>query len=463
MRRSARGLCSEMKPVRTRVSTHISTLLAVAVGAGVSLPAYGADLLEVFRLAKSSDAVYGSARAAWAAAQEKLPQGRSGLLPSASLSASTQYNDRSINFRDPATVDNNTRFNSNVLSLSITQPIYRRQNTVVYEQSKTQLEQSDAVLALAAQDLITRVAQAYLDVLLAQDNVALAGAQKTAIAEQLAQAKISFEVGTATITDTHEAQARYDLSVSQEIAARSDLEIKTRALEQLIGRAAPALSPLSPALKLLSPEPAAMDKWVEEARGSNHQVRAAQSGATLANQEVERNRAAHYPTLDAFATWSENRTGAGTFGGAGNDVNNKIIGLQLAVPIYQGGLVNSRVREAIANEDKARHDLENARRTAELNARQNYLGVTSGIAQVKALEAALTSSQSALDSSRLGREVGVRTQVDVLNAQQQLFSARRDLAQAKYNYILSTLRLKASVGRLAEEDLSAVSAWLERK
>ena len=137
--------------------------------------------------------------------------------------------------------------------------------------------------------------------------------------------------------------------------------------------------------------------------------------------------------------------------------------LQLAVPIYQGGLVSSRVREAMANEDKARQDLENARRTAELNARQNYLGVTSGIAQVKALEAALTSSQSALDSSRLGREVGVRTQVDVLNAQQQLFSARRDLAQAKYNYILSTLRLKAAVGRLAEEDLAGVSAWLERK
>jgi outer membrane protein len=183
----------------------------------------------------------------------------------------------------------------------------------------------------------------------------------------------------------------------------------------------------------------------------------------LAGQEVERNRGAHYPTLDAFATLSENRTGAGAFGGAGNDINNKIIGLQLAVPIYQGGLVNSRIREARANEDKARQDLENARRTAEVNVRQTFFSVTSGIAQVKALEAALVSSQSALDSTRLGREVGVRTQVDVLNAQQQLFSARRDLAQAKYNYILSTLRLKAAVGRLAEEDIAAISAWLERK
>ncbi len=436
----------------------------MACGMGVpAAPAYAADLLEIFKLAHRADAVYGSARAAWTATQEKLPQGRSGLLPSATFSASTQYNDRSIHFRDPAVPGSNTNFNSSVFSLSITQPIYRRQNTVVHEQAKTQLEQADAVLAQAGQDLITRVAQAYLDVLLAQDNVALAGAQKTAIAEQLAQAKISFEVGTATITDTHEAQARYDLSVSQEIAAQSDLEIKTRALDQLIGRAAPALAPLSPALKLISPEPAAMDKWVDEARNNNHQVRVAQAGVTLSTQEIARNRAGHYPTLDAFATLSENRSGAGALGGAGTDINSRIIGLQLAVPIYQGGLIDSRVREAQANELKAQFDLESARRAAELNARQNYLGVTSGIAQVKALEAALTSSQSALASSRLGREVGVRTQVDVLNAQQQLFSARRDLAQAKYNYILSTLKLKAAVGRLTEEDLAAVSAWLERK
>lgn len=439
----------------------IAALLVVALAIGTSVPAHGADLLEIFRMAQSSDAVYGSARAAWTATQEKLPQGRSGLLPSASLSASTQYNDRSIRFRDPSIPGNNSHFNSNNLfTLSITQPIYRRQNAIVYEQAKTQLEQADAVLAQAGQDLITRVAQAYLDVLLAQDNVALTIAQKAAIAEQLAQAKISFQVGTATITDTHEAQARYDLSVSQEIAARNDLQVKISALEQLIGRATPSLAPLSPMLKLISPEPAIMDKWVEEARGNNYQVRSAQSNVTIATQETERNRAGHYPTLDAFASWSDNRSGSGTIGGPGAEINNRIIGLQLAVPIYQGGLIDSRIREAMANEERARQDLENARRAAELNARQNYLGVSSGIAQVKALEAALTSSQSALDSSRLGREVGVRTQVDVLNAQQQLFSARRDLAQAKYNYILSTLRLKAAVGRLAEEDLSAVSAWL---
>lgn len=456
-----------MKHTPTYRSKYSSLLLAVtlAISSGLSLPTptYGADLLEIFRLAKNSDAVYNSALATWGAAQEKLPQGLSGLLPSASISASTQYTDRFIHQRDPAQRDGGTPFNSNALSLSINQPIYRRQNTILYEQSKTQLEQSDAVLAVSAQDLIIRVTQAYLDVLLAQDNVALAGAQKTAIAEQLEQAKSNFKFGRAAITDTNEAQARYDLSVSQGIAMRNDLEIKSRALEQLIGGATPTLAPLSPALKLLSPEPAAMDKWSEEARNHNNQVRATQASLTLANQELKRNRAGHYPTLDAVATWSENRTGSGTLGGFGNDINSKSISLQLAVPIYQGGLINSRVREAIRNEDKARHDLENARRTAEFNARQNYLGVTNGIAQVKAIEAALISSQSALDSSRLGLKVGVRTQTDVLNAQQQLFMTLRDSAQAKYSYILSALRLKAAAGRLSEEDLSAVNAWMEHK
>ncbi len=427
-----------------------------------AIAAHGADLLEVYKQAQGADAVYASARATWTATQEKLPQARSGLLPSISLSGSTQYNDREVTFRDPTVPGNSARFNSNALNLSLSQPLYRRQNTVAVAQSRTQVDQADAVLAQAAQDLITRVAQAYVDVLLSRDNVAFAGAQKTAIAEQLQQAKISFQVGTATITDTHEAQARFDLATSQEIAAKSDLDVKQRALELLIGKNTPVLAPLSARLQLVPPEPAVLDKWVEEARSANPQVRAAEQGLTLAQQEVVRNRGAHYPTLDAFAGVTRNASGVGTLGGPGTDINNRNIGLQLAVPIYQGGLVTSRVREAAASEEKARQDVESARRGVELQARQNYLGVTSGIAQVRALEAALTSSQSALDSTRLGREVGVRTQVDVLNAQQQLFSARRDLAQAKYNYIMSTLRLKAAVGRLTEADVVAVNAWLER-
>lgn len=442
----------------TRIFTSASLAFLLAAAAA----AQGADLLEVYRQAVGSDAVYAVARAGWAASQEKLPQGRSGLLPSASLSASTQYNDREIRFRNPALPTAAEPFNSNVFTLSLTQPLYRRQNFVVYEQAKTQLAQADAQFALAAQDLVLRVAQAYFDVLLAQDSVAFAQAQKTAIGQQLEQAKRNFEVGTATITDQHDAQARYDLTVAQEIAAQNDLEIKRRQLAQLIGRAAPALALLGPRLSLTLPEPNRMDQWVAEAVSASLPVLINEAGLAFARQEVERNRGGHHPTLDAFVSYSEASAGSGLQGGSGTDTTTKVIGLQLALPLYQGGLTASRIREAIANEDKARQELENAKRGAELATHQAFLGVTNGVAQVKALQAALISSQSSLDSTRLGLQVGVRTQVDVLNAQQQLSSTRRDLAQATYAYILSLLRLKAAVGKLAEDDLIKINAWLEK-
>jgi outer membrane protein len=427
-----------------------------------SAPSAAADLLEVYRQAQSSDAQYAAARAAWSAGQEKLPQGLSGLLPSATVSASTQYNDRDIRFRNPTIPNSSQQFNSNSVSVSVSQPLYRPQNLTVYEQSKTQVTQADAVFAQAAQDLILRVAQAYFDVLLGQDTVLFAQAQLTAIGQQLEQAKRNFEVGTATITDTHEAQSRYDLTTAAEIAARNDLEIKKRQLELLIGRPAPGIAPLGKRFSLRSPEPANMDRWVAEAGEKNQQVRISRAILEFATQEIDRNRAGHRPTVDAFASYTDSGSGAGVQGGTGNDIINRVVGVQLAIPLYQGGLVNSRVREAVANEDKAKQDLESARRTAELTARQAFLGVTSGIAQVKALEAALVSSQSSLDSTRLGQEVGVRTLIDVLNAQQQLSQTRRDLAQAKYNYVLALLRLKSAAGQLAEEDLGLVNAWLDK-
>jgi outer membrane protein len=424
--------------------------------------ASGADLLEIYRLAQASDAQYASARASWSASQEKLPQGLAGLLPSASVSAFSQYNDRDIRFRSPTVLPSNSQFNSNSVALSVLQPIYRPQNYAAYGQAKTQVMQADAVFAQAAQDLILRVAQAYFDVLLAQDTVEFTQAQLTAIGRQLEQAKRNFEVGTATITDTHEAQSRYDITVSTEIAARNDLELKKRQLELIIGRPAPGVAALGKQFELRPPDPGNMDRWVAEAGENNLQVRASRAGLEFASQEIERNRAGHRPTIDAFASYADTGAGSGVQGGPGNDTNTRIVGVQVAVPLYQGGLVNSRIREAVANEDKARQDLESARRTAELNARQAFLGVNSGIAQVKALEAALVSSQSSLDSTRLGQEVGVRTQVDVLNAQQQLSQTRRDLAQAKYNYILTLLRLKSAVGQLTDQDLTLVNAWLVR-
>jgi outer membrane protein len=448
---------------RYRIGRFLESLVIALSFAAASFASSAADLLQIYRLAQGADAVYASARATWSATQEKLPQGRAGLLPSATLSASTQHNDRDIRFRTPTTPNASDQFNSNTWSLSLTQPIYRRQNLIAYEQAQTQVGQADSQLALAGQELILRASQAYFDVLLALNNVELAAAQKVAISEQLAQAKRNFEVGTATITDTHEAQARFDLAVAQEIAAQNDLEIRRRQLAQIIGQPAPTLSLLAAQIPLELPQPNRIEPWVEEATRASLPVLISEATLAFARQEVERNRGGHHPTLDAFVTYSDSGLGSGNLGGPGNDTTNRIIGLQFAVPLYQGGATASRVREALANEDKARQDLENARRGAELAVHQAFLGVTNGVAQVNALRAALVSSQSSLDSTRLGLQVGVRTQVDVLNAQQQLFSTRRDLAQAAYNYVLSLLRLKAAVGRLSEDDLAKVNTWLERK
>jgi outer membrane protein len=425
-------------------------------------PAIAADLLEIYRLALASDPVYSAARASWTASQEKMPQGLAGLLPQASLSASTQYNDRDLRFRNPTIAGSQAQYNSNSTSVSVSQPLYRKQNFVAYDQGKTQVALADVQFASVGQDLILRVSQAYFDVLLASANLSFTQAQKTAIGQQLAQAKRNFEVGNATITDTHEAQARYDLVTAQEIGAQADVEVKNRTLEQLIGRPAPALAGPARNFSPTPPTPNAMEPWVERARTNGLAVRIAQETLNFQSQDVVRNRGAHYPTVDAYASLTDSGQGSGVQGGTGTDTTSKIIGLQLAIPLYQGGIVNSRVREALANEDKARLDLENARRSAELAARQGYLGVTSNIAQVRALEAAVISNQSSLDSTILGQQVGVRTQVDVLNAQQLLFSARRDLAQARYNYIASFLRLIAAAGELDEEDLQRINSWLEK-
>ncbi len=438
--------------------------LALTVSAcfmGLSLPSFGADLVEIYRSALPSDPVFAAARSAWQAGQEKLPQGLAGLLPQASISATDQFNDRDLIYRSGGTASQ-SKYNSNSATVSVSQPLYRKQNLTAYEQGKTQVAIANGQLDLASQDLILRVSQAYFDVLLARDNVAFAQAQKTAISEQLAQAKRNFEVGNATITDTHEAQARFDLVTAQELAAINDIEIKNRTLAQMIGKQPQVLSGLDSQFAPRLPELTSMDAWVERARSTNINVRVAEDALALAVQEVRRNRDAHYPTVDAFASVNKAGAGSGISGGIGTDTRSKVIGLQLAIPLYQGGLVDSRVREALANEEQARQNLENARRNAELAARSNYLGVSNGIAQVRALEAALLSNQSALDSTRLGQQVGVRTQVDVLNAQQLLFSARRDLAQARYNYVLSLLKLNAAAGKLSEADLQQVNAWLAR-
>jgi outer membrane protein len=378
-----------------------------------------------------------------------------------SLQANTQFNDRDLQFRTAPPVPRDT-FNTNGVSITATQPLFRPQNWITYEQAKAQVSQAEATFLLSGQDLIVRVAQAYFDVLLAGNNVTLAAAQKAAFAEQLAQAKRNFEVGTASITDANDARARYDLSVAQEIVAQNDLETRKRVLQQIMGRLPPELARLGSGFKPELPTPNRMEDWVTQANASSLQIRVAQHALDIAAQEISKNRSAHLPTVDAVAGYNDASAGSGSFAGPGTDSTTKFLGLQLAVPIYLGGSINSKVREAIANRDKARQELENKTRTAELNTRSAFLGVTSGVAQIRALVAALVSSQSSLDSTKLGQEVGVRTLVDVLNATQQLITTRRDYEQAIYNYAINVLKLKAAAGTLTEEDVVYVNQWLEK-
>ncbi len=438
------------------------SMMAVAILGvmGVQAEAGAADLLEVYRAAQAQDPVIAAAQASRQAGQEKLVQGRAAILPSVTLSANSTYNDNQIQF--PGATRQMT-YNSSGAGVTLVQPLFRQQNWLAYTESELQTGISDAQYQQAQQDLIVRVAQAYFDVLVAQDSVQLAEAQKQAIAEQREQARRNFEVGTATITDTYEAQARYDLTDAQLIAAQSNLEIKRRALQQITNSEVDGLRSLESSLKLEAPQPDDVAKWVDDAQQHNLQILIARASAELADKEVDRNRGGHYPTVDLVANYIQNSSNGGVFNGTGYgaaDTTSKSVGVQLNMPLFQGGATQSKWREAEANREKAQQDLENAKRNVTVQVRQAYLGVVNGISQVQALQQALKSSTSLLDASKLGQKVGVRTNLDVLNAQQQLFATRRDLYQAQYNYLLSELRLKAAVGGLDESALLHVNQAL---
>ena len=448
----------------------IAMLIASAF---VSLNAQAADLIQVYQQALANDAVYASARASQTAGRERIVQGKASLLPTVGLSGSYVRNDGNFSpFNEGAVVTSPTTgvpgvvrgggaaLNTNQYTLALSQPLFRWDRWQTYEQSKLQQSITEAQFAQAQQDLITRVSQAYFDVLAAQDTLESTRAQKTATTEQLASAKRNFEVGTQTITDTHEAQAAYDLVVAQEFAGINDLENKKSALQAIIGTVPASLATLKTGVALASPQPALIEPWVSSAENQNYGVVVSQLSLEVAKREIGRQRSGHYPSLDLVASSTHSKISGQTLQ-SGSSSNNAV-GVQWSVPIFNGFAVTSRVRESIALEDKARNDLESTRRNAAQSARQSYLGVNSGLAQVKALEAAEISSQSALESNKLGYQVGVRINIDVLNAQRQLYSTRRDLSRARYDTIMSGLRLKAASGSLAEEDLVPVNNLLQK-
>ncbi|MEK7708284.1 MAG: TolC family outer membrane protein [Pseudomonadota bacterium] len=430
-------------------------VFAVFIGILWHCSLQAADLMSIYQEALTQDPQYRSARAAYQAAEEKLPQGRAGFLPNITFSATRQVQEVETSFAGTNIIQNRG------LVLSATQPLFRMQNIVIYQQSKIEVSKADAQFVVAAQDLILRVAQAYFDVLDAQIDVEVAEAQKKAILIQLEQAKRNFEVGVSTIVDTNEAQARHDLVISQEIAARNALEIKKRTLQGIIDRFPENLVGAKEiAADLTNLRYSSMDEWVRVAEEKNFALKIQQAAYEIAHQDVKKVWAQHYPTVDLVAQYSDQTGVGGAITGRGIDLTSKSIGLQLNFPIFQGFSVQSQVREALALQNRALHDLENTRRNITLQIRQQYLNVTNGIAQVKALKQALISSQSQLDSTILGQQVGVRTEVDVLNVQQQLYSAKRDLAKAYHSYLMSRLRLSAEAGELDEDTLTQINAML---
>lgn len=426
-----------------------------------------ADLMSIYHEALAQDAQYRSARAVYQAAQEKLVQGRAGFLPNITLTGTRtiqQVDANNISGFGGTTVNVNppeTTIHGRGVVIAATQPLFRMENIVIYQQSKVEVSRADAQFIVAGQDLMLRVAQAYFDVLDAQIDVEVAEAQKKAILSQLEQAKRNFEVGVSTIVDTNEAQARYDLTLSQEIAALNALEIRKRTLQGIIDRFP---GNLAGTREITSDLPklqySTMDEWVNIAAERNFSLKIQQAAYEIALQDVKKAWAQHYPTLDLVAQYSDQTGVGGAITGRGIDLISKSIGLQLNVPLFQGFSVQSKVREALALQDRALHDLENSRRNVTLQTRQQYLNVTNGIAQVKALKQALKSSQSQLDSTILGQQVGVRTEVDVLNAQQQMYAARRDLSKAYHSYLMSRLRLSAEAGELDEDTLMQINAML---
>ncbi len=420
--------------------------------------AYATDLLQAYRAAQENDPVFAAARATRDAGQEKLPQGRAALLPSLTMSGNTVWNENEISSHN-GPVLSKPSYNSNAYQLTLTQPLFRWQNWIGYDQARLQAAQSEANFAQARQDLILRVAQAYFDVLNASENLSAVQANKQAISQQLALAKASFEVGSATITDTHEAQARFDLASAQEIAALSDLEVKQQAQRIIVGQDSGPLSVPGKKAVLPMPQPADMKSWIAAAEKDSINVQVQQAAADIAEREVDKQRAGHLPTVDLVANYGQSKSFVSTFGVIDTQYQNA--GVQVNIPLFQGGLTVSRQREAAANRLAARSTLEASKRNAGLAARQYYLGVANGLAQVKALQAALVSSQSALESNKLGYEVGVRINIDVLNAENQVYVTRRDLAKATFDTLMAQLRLKAAVGALGEDDVAQINALLE--
>jgi outer membrane protein len=441
-------------------------IAALATSAMASGSAQADNLLELLEAAKLYDASYLAAAAQADSEYSKADQAKALVRPSVGLQSTLTRSDFDSSTKPQTmlpgvTTDYSNNATTKRTGVQARQSVYNADSFARVNQAEQARVVADANVRLASQDLAVRVSQAYFDVLGSQDILKTTQANKAALAEQLAAAKRSFEVGNSTITDTREAQARHDLATAQELAAANELRVRRVALDQLVGRTDVNPNPLRTPASLDSLTPGDLDSWLDQALSSPN-VRKAEAGYEVASLEVARARAGHQPALDLTASWLRTHVNssnplAKSSGGAGT---NAAIGLELNIPLYAGNAVQNRIGEALKLKEKAAHDLDHARRQITLGTRQAYLGVQSGLAQVKAYEAAESSAKLALEATQLGYRVGVRINKDVLDAQTLVANTQKDLYKARYDVIVGSIKLRQVSGTLMQNDLVELNKLL---
>ena len=420
------------------------------------------DLMDVYRKAQARDPVYRGAVFVLQAARERVPQARAALQPALNLTGANGQQSGQASFSEAPYADRNVRTHS--WNLQLTQPLWRAASWAALGQAERQEQLAQAQFRQAEQELILRSAQVYLDVLVAQEAERVAGQQVGAVAQQLGLAQRNFEVGTGTVTDVHEAQSRLDLARAQAVAARSESDNKRAEVDRMLGEPVVRLSNLRGSSQLPHLQPQTLQPWSDSAREQSLQVRIAQAALDVADREIAKSQAAHSPSLDFNAGYGSNFSSGSISSPADIMTRTRAgqVGLSLTIPLFAGGGTQARVREAIALKDKAAEDLEAARRLAMTQARQAFSGVTNGAAQLEALESAIRSSKSSVDANKIGFRIGTRINIDVLNAEQQLYAAQRDWHKARAETLMQGLRLKAANATLEEADLHAIDDLLEK-
>ncbi len=419
------------------------------------------DFKQVYQAALEQDANIRASRAAADSGRERLPQARAGLLPQVSANAGRNFNDlnsTSPNILGALTTTNDKYFSDN-RAVQLRQPLMNMQRWLQFEQAKSMVAESEASLDRDLQHLVVRVAGAYFEYLMADEQLELVLAQKKLYTSLVDAAKKGLAAGSGTRTDIDDAQARLDMASAQELEARQNQDQTRRQLEVLINQPVSSVAKLNvSALKLAGPEPANLDAWTLKAEQNSPEMKAMQARLDAARREVSKSQAGHLPTLDAVAQWSN--SGSENITRINSRYENKSIGLQLNVPLFSGGYVNSTIRQAVAEQTRAEETLEALRRDLGVRVHKEFRGVTEGVLRVRALEQAVRSAEQMMQSTQMSLKAGSRTQLDVLNAQQQYTMALRDLAQARFVYLMSKVKLASLAGDDAVASVDAVNASL---